>query len=194
MLRYLFRPFAYLGIQHPSGTMRWLNWWIPLILAAGSVAFMYKLAPSVNLYAADGLMLKLLGFVQSLPGFYVAALAALATFNQPGLDVLMPGKPPVARIIYNGSPVSTELTRRRFLCLMFSYLTAISFLLTLALVATTSLAKPLLECLVRMDIPYVVVTLRWGACLMLFVGLFQMLAVTFYGLFYIGERMHTPDT
>lgn len=194
MLRYLFRPFAYLGIQHPSGTMRWLNWWIPLILAAGSVAFLHKLAPSVNLYASDGLMLKLLGFVQSLPGFYVAALAALATFNQPGLDVLMPGKPPVARIIYNGSLVSMELTRRRFLCLMFSYLTAISFLLTLTLVATTSLATPLLECLFRMDVPYVVGTLRWGACLILLAALFQMLSVTFYGLFYIGERMHTPDT
>jgi hypothetical protein len=174
--------------------MRWLNWWIPLILAAGIVAFLYQLAPSVNLYAADGLMLKLLGFVQSLPGFYVAALAALATFNQPGLDVLMPGRPPVARIIYNGSPVLMELTRRRFLCLMFSYLTAISFLLTLTLVATTSLATPLQECLVRMDVPYVVGTLRWGACLILLAALFQMLSVTFYGLFYIGERMHTPDT
>jgi uncharacterized membrane protein YqhA len=194
MLRYLVRPFAYLGIQHPSGTMRWLNWWLPLVLAVGCVAFMYKLAPAVNLYATDGLMLKLLGFVQSLPGFYVAALAALATFNQPGLDVLMPGKPPIAKIIYNGRPVPMELTRRRFLCLMFSYLTAISFLLTLALVATTSLAKPLREYLIQMDMSSVVVWLRWGVSLTLFGALFQMLSVTFYGLFYIGERMHTPDT
>ncbi|MDI1349198.1 hypothetical protein [Aquabacterium sp.] len=194
MLRYLVRPFAYLGIQHPSGTMRWLNWWLPLFLAVGSVAFMYEFAPSVNLFAADGLMLKLLGFVQSLPGFYVAALAALATFNQPGLDVLMPGKPPVARIIYNGRPVPTKLTRRRFLCLMFSYLTAISFLLTLALVTTTSLAEPLREYLFQLDKSCAVVWIRWVVSLVLFGALFQMLSVTFYGLFYIGERMHTPDT
>jgi len=194
MLRYLVRPFAYLGIQHPSGTMRWLNWWLPLVLAVGSVAFMYKFAPAVNLFAADGLMLKLLGFVQSLPGFYVAALAALATFNQPGLDVLMPGQPPVARIIYNGRPVPTELTRRRFLCLMFSYLTAISFLLTLALVTTTSLAEPLREYLFQLNKSCAVVWIRWVVSLVLFGALFQMLSVTFYGLFYIGERMHTPDT
>jgi len=193
MLRYLLRPFAYLGIQHQSRTMALLNWVLPMVVAVALVGLMMWVLPRINLYGPDGLFVRLLGFVQSLPGFYIAALAAVATFNQSDLDKIMPGKPPTARIIYNGQSTVVELTRRRFLCLMFSYLTAISFLLTLGLVATTTVAAALRE-VIPVDWRQLVdVPARWGVCWLLLTATMQMLVVTFYGLFYIGERMHTPD-
>lgn len=194
MLRYLFRPFAYIGIQHPGMLMMLLNWVVPVIASIALVLVMITFTPSINLFAIEGLLLRLLGFVQSLPGFYLAALAAVATFNQPNLDKLMPGQPPVARIVYNGVLTEVQLTRRRFLCLMFSYLTAISILLTLALVFSTTLAGPVRDALVSHQLECMVVWVRWTTAFGLMVGMVQMGIVTFYGLFYLGERIHTADT
>lgn len=193
MLRYLFRPFAFLGVRHPGTLLHWLNWILPGLFASVFVGLMACLMPGTNLFSNDGLFIRILGFVQSLPGFYIAALAAIATFNQPSLDVLMPGEPPKAHIIYNGKFVEVELTRRRFLCLLFSYLTAISFLLTIGLVAATSLAAPLKNALGAIHGYMDLSVIRWACCWLLLAALGQMMTVTFYGLFYIGERMHTND-
>jgi hypothetical protein len=54
---------------------------------------------------------RLLGFIQNLPGFFIAALAAVATFGRADLDALMPGKPPRVSILYHGRPTEVELTR-----------------------------------------------------------------------------------
>jgi len=193
MLRYLLRPFAFLGVRHPGTLLPWLNWVLPALFAAILVGLLAWLMPTVNLFSNDGLFVRILGFVQSLPGFYIAALAAIATFNQPALDVLMPGKPPTGHIVFNGKMVEVELTRRRFLCLLFSYLTAISFLLTIGLVAATSLSGPLKITLTTVAGALDLSIARWAVGWLLFAALGQMMTVTFYGLFYIGERMHTND-
>lgn len=194
MLRYLLRPFAFLWIRHTGTLLHWLNWGLPAIFATVIVVLLAWLVPSVNLFSNDGLFVRILGFVQSLPGFYIAALAAIATFNQPALDVLMPGKPPTASIVYNGRKVKVELTRRRFLCLLFSYLTAISFVLTFGLVAATTLSGPLMAALSEIKEPPYLGISRWAMGWLLFAALTQMMTITFYGLFYLGERMHTSDT
>lgn len=193
MLRYLLRPFAFLGISHIGSLLPWLNWGLPILIASITLGIFWGVLPHTNLYSNEGIFVRILGFVQSLPGFYIAALAAIATFNQPGLDVLMPGTPPRAKIIYNGSFTVVELTRRRFLCLLFSYLTAISFLLTISLIATTSLSAPVRELLNGSGHENIVEMLRWSGCWLQIAALVQMLVVTFYGLFYIGERIHIND-
>ncbi len=193
MLSYLFRPFGFLGIRHQGWLFVWLNWLLPFCIAATATLLLIWAAPTVNLYSAEGLFVRTLGFVQNLPGFYIAALAAIATFNQPALDKLMPGTPPTAQIVYNGQLVKVDLTRRRFLCLLFSYLTAISFLLTISLISATSLAAPMKDLIEKVPYEIAYGFFRWGTCWILIAGLTQMLTVTFYGLFYIGERMHTSD-
>lgn len=191
MLRYLLRPFAYLRITESGRTLILMNWLLPLLLAAIATIGIWCVAPAVNFYKTDGLFSKVLGFVQSLPGFYIAALAAVATFSQEALDKPMAGQAPKARIVYNGKLIEVDLTRRRFLCLMFSYLTAVSFVLTLALVFSTSLAASLREGVCGN--PWYIALARWGGASVLLFVTAQMVTVTFYGLFYLGERMHTDD-
>ena len=193
MLRYLLRPFAFLGVSHAGSLLAWLNWGLPLLFASVLSGIFATTLPHINLYSNDGIFVRILGFVQSLPGFYIAALAAIATFHQAALDVLMPGRPPLAKIIYNGALTTVELTRRRFLCLLFSHLTAISFLLTIGLIATTSLSAPVRDLLVSNGYRTAVEVLRWVGCWLQLAALAQMLVVTFYGLFYLGERIHVND-
>lgn len=185
----LLRPLLYLSIQHGSGRLTALNWALPAAIAAVLVCMGALLAPGLNVFHGGGLIDKLLGFVQSLPGFYLAALSAVATFGKPGLDDVMPGTPPRASILYNGQRMPVDLTRRRFLCLMFSYLTALSIAITLASIVMLSTVD-----LVRPAVPHgMLEPLRAALAFTLLLFITQMIVITLWGLYYLGERMHTPD-
>ncbi len=192
MLTELCRPFSYLSIRHPTTGIRWINWWIPIIFTALAVGIACWLDKPVDLFSGSGLLAKILGFIQNLPGFYLAALAAVATFNNPDMDKLMPGQPPTAKILHNGDLTTVPLTRRRMLCIMFAYLTALSFGLTIASIASMTFADAVKAAVSDLRPAYV--NLLKGAFASLYLtALMQMLLITLWGLFYLGERIHTPD-
>lgn len=81
MFRHLLRPLSYLSIKHKQ---KWIvDWVYPIILAVLSTVFLFclKKIGSIPLYADGALVAKILGFVQGLPGFYIAALAAICYFQ-----------------------------------------------------------------------------------------------------------------
>ena len=185
----LFRPFAYLTIKHPSGFPRWVNWLLPGLLSLALTLLAWYFDVQVNMLGEKGLLERLLEFIQTLAGFYIAALAAVASFNSPHLDKVMPSPAPTMNVKYNGVLQAVAATRRRFLSSMFAYLTALSFIFSLLAIAALTLAAPLGALLPQASSQYL-------APLGLFAILFpvsQMTAVTFWGLFYLGERMLTPD-
>jgi hypothetical protein len=189
MLRHLFRPFSYLFIEHRQ---KWIIDWIyPLILAVIStvaVLFVQRYG-SVSLYAEGGLISKILGFVQNLPGFYIAALAAIATFNRVDIDRTMPAPAPRIDIVVQGKKVPIELTRRRFLCSMFAFLTAEN----LVIVAMAIFAQALCGA-VKAKVGGCYHLWLSGTFLFVFLLLFwQMMITTFWGLFYLGDKLHQPD-
>lgn len=184
----LLRPFSYLTIHHPSRLPVWVNWVLPLAATCMALFALQRLGGNFNIFGAQGLLDRLLAFVQTLVGFYIAALAAVSSFNSPHLDQKMPAPAPNMFIMHNMGMQCVPLTRRRFLTSMFAYLTSLSFLFSLAAIVTMVLAPAL-----KQSWPDAVCVLHWiGSGLFLF-ALFQMSCVTFWGLFYLGERMITPD-
>lgn len=189
MLQHLLRPFAYLRIEHPS---KWVvDWLIPLVMACittGAVVMMSCYA-SVPVFGDSGIVSKVLAFVQNLPGFYIAALAAIATFNRTDIDRHMPEPTPSIDIVVQGQSILIKLTRRRFLCTMFAFLTAESILLTvvaiLGLVSTSAMV---------VLIPNAFHASAKYLFLFGYLALFwQMIAASFWGLYYLGEKLHQPD-
>lgn len=81
MLTELLKPFAFLTIQHPSGRHQTVFWRLPLCSALLFVGLLTIARFNVDVFGANGAINRVLGFVQNLPGFYIAALAAIATFN-----------------------------------------------------------------------------------------------------------------
>lgn len=186
----LMRPFSYLSIQHESNLPRVVNWFIPLCFSAALILLALKFGIEINIFGNEGFISRTLGFVQNLPGFYIAALAAIATFDRNGMDLPMPGIPPKISIIYNGSRTVVKLTRRRFLSSLFAYLTAISFLIVVLSLVCLSLANPL-------SFIFSNPTLGVLKVLTIFIYLTilcQMICITFWGIYYLGERIHTPDS
>lgn len=188
----LLRPLAYLTIRHPSNLPVLVNWGVPVLLAAISVAVVGLFAKtSVDVWGVAGVVSRLLGFIQNLPGFYIAALAAVATFGGIDMKKLMPGTPPTMNTPYNGKMLpQMALTRGLFLTSMFAYLTALSLLLTLTAVAGLALAESV-KSMVPVNLYPFLKTFATFTYLM-FVA--QLVCVTFWGLYYLGERMHLSDS
>lgn len=185
----LLRPFAYLTVRHPSRLPLWVNWVLPAFLVGLALLGAMSLGSSLNVFAPSGLLERLLVFVQTLTGFYIAALAAVSSFNSPHLDRVMPAPAPTMRINYHGALQEVQTTRRRFLTSMFAYLTALSFLFSLTAIVALTTAAPLSLILK----PAVVAVLHWIGLGCILMAVFQLACVTFWGLFYLGERMLTPD-
>lgn len=184
----LVRPFAFLSIRHPSHMPLWVNWLLPLLTTVLAVGMIGLFDTAVNVFGPQGLLDRLLSFVQTLAGFFIAALAAVSSFNSPHLDREMPQPAPTMWVKYNGMPQKIHATRRRFLTSMFAYLTALSFLFSLAAIATLVLAEP-----IGSAFPQAIAWLRFLGLSGFLFALLQMTFVTFWGLFYLGERMLTPD-
>lgn len=72
-----------------------------------------------------------------LPGFYIAALSAVAAINRDAIDDLInPNSPPTIRKkeVNRTEEFDDPLTRRVFLSMLFSYLATISLLLAIFLI------------------------------------------------------------
>ena len=186
---HLLRPFAYWSIRFEK---KWqLDWGLPFLLTVLTVAVISIAANEkpVPILGDSGLLGKVLTFVQSLPGFYIAALAAIATFNRIDIDRTMPAPPPRMNVQIRGRSVAIDLTRRRFLCVLLAFLTAESLVLImcgmLGLVIGPSMKLAVSE-------PHQKLVL-YGCLAVYMIFFWQMLCVTFLGLFYLGERIHQPD-
>lgn len=136
-------------------------------------------------------MSLVLGYVQNLPGFYIAALAAIATFPRVEIDQILAGNPSpkIVNVDVQGNETVIELTRRRFLCLMFAFLTAECIVLTVLSALGLTVAAPL-----RGAIPdWAYLPLFAVATFSYFMLFFQLIVATFWGIFYLGERIHQSN-
>lgn len=188
--RAFFRPFSFLTIKHSSGIFRNVIWVAPIGFSF-IVAIVFVLAfKNVNFFGETGMLNKFTPFVQGLPGFYMAALAAIATFGARSLNRVMPGEAPTMHIYFNGGTLKNEpITKRLFLCSMFAYLTVLSFLLTVSGIFVQGTAE-LVKGLISRDFWV------WAKFFVFFAYLlfiFQLVFITLWGVAYLGERMHISD-
>ncbi|MBH0074932.1 hypothetical protein I6F48_05045 [Pseudoalteromonas sp. SWYJ118] len=143
----LFKPISYIRIKHYEKS--WFDFILPLGTTLLFFFIIYCLSEPIRLLGKEGLVSLVNGLLQILAGFYIASMAAIATFNKEGMDDIMDGTPPTL----NG----VELTRRQFLTYLFGYLAFCSICLyfiggfaqlaSLSLFHLVSLSSPFLKIL-----------------------------------------------
>ncbi|EIG3558839.1 hypothetical protein FW381_004759, partial [Escherichia coli] len=138
------------------------------------------------LFDDNGFIKSIVSFISNLPGFYIAALAAIATFNRAEIDLPLISNERNASIEIkvtkeNGKVVNSEevLTRRLFLCMLFSFLTALSIVIIILNAIFSPLINVYQNSIVLMVYTVVFTFLVW-----------QLLVSTFFGLYYLGNRIH----
>ncbi len=134
LARQIFNPLIYLRIRQGSGpfaSKSTVDWVVPIFLGVITLIVVYALPGRINLLGPDGLITRFLDLLELLAAFFIAALAAVATFERAGLDEPMKGSSPATLRRYRKSAqgnVEGPLTRRQYICYLFGYLSFISLL------------------------------------------------------------------
>lgn len=194
MLELIFKPLNYLSIRWDNGLINKtrFDFIIPLLVAIILSAIMTFLWSEIgtknsNIFIND-LTYYLICFLQTMPGFYIAALAAISTINSTTMDQPMAGDTPKEKYVeYNPYKVFwIEMNRRRFLARLFSYLTFISIVLFCFLLIIRFSYS--LE--IKVSSLYVVYMVYFFSCVVVIFSLVQLIMMTFLSLYYLGERVH----
>ncbi|MGP5513268.1 hypothetical protein [Pseudomonas helleri] len=181
----LLKPFGYLTIKHPY---KWVvDWLYPVLLAILSVVFLLTFHDIRKLIEPNELIPMMLSFVQSLPGFYIAALAAIATFGRADIDDILPEPTPKFVVKLRGHENTIDLTRRRFLAMLFAFLTGESIAIIFYCMALISFGAKIYSYSLT---PYLPGPILFGICILVFfIAIYQMILATFWGLYYLGYKL-----
>ena len=109
----IFTPLLYLKLENKSLSVH--IWGFPLLLAVFICVIALLLSESVNVYGDDGLIRSINQLLSILVAFYIASLAAIATFKNDVLDSKFAGEPVKLTVKRSGKKETEEVTRRKFL-------------------------------------------------------------------------------
>jgi hypothetical protein len=182
-LRTLFAPLKYLRAKNDHKFV-W-DWVLPAIVAVAATLCLFVLPRPVSILGEKGLVHWVNELLQVLIGFYIAALAAIASFDRPSLDQPIEGEGVTLKVLQEDGYKPKQLNRRAFLSLLFGYLSLLAIFLYVL-----GLGVSLLSDNIRLISPQLLPYLR--GVFVLAYGFFftQMLSVTMVALFYLSDRIH----
>lgn len=179
--RHLLTPLSFLRLSSPD--LIFYQWQLPAILTIISLLTFYLIPVPPPLFTDKGLVNTVNGLLNTLVGFYIAALAAVAAFPSDILDSEMKGHAPTITDYRQGQSFVEKLTRRRFLVILFGYSAFLSIML-FSFGAISLMLSPSVE-------HVFCTTLFKGAWLVLYFSMASSLfVVTLLGLHYLIDRMH----
>ena len=178
----------YIRIRHPEKIK--YDLYYPLLLAVLFCVIFGLLPAAPKIFNDQGLIKHITGMLQILTGFYIASLAAIATFNKEGMDSKMQGEPPKLTTWRFGRTEVVELTRRRFLCLMFGYLSFLSFLLYFIGIGGM-LSYENVKIVFQIKYHF---WIKWGFVFCYLFLLSNLVITTLLALYYMADRIHRVDS
>ena len=186
MLEIIFSPLSYLKIRHEL--KRAADWFYPAIFAAASCVLIFSFGQRGAISGPGGLVDRLILVCSVLPGFYIAAMAAIATFNRPNIDELMEEPSPTLVVRMGGRRNEIRLTRRRFLSHLFAFLCWESLFLLMSCVFAGIIGEGVIKMVPTSAAHGVVMAF----CFVITLFFWQMICVTCLGLYYLGDRLFRP--
>lgn len=180
----LLKPLDYLRIRIVE--KKHYDYTYPILFGTSVTGLLCFGPADIKVFGDKGLIDLIIGILQILTGFYIASLAAVATFNKIDMDNRMAGAPAKLSVLMRGEEIIETLTRRRFLCLMFGYLAFVSMFLYF-LGGLANLFSPHAAELISSSVqPY----MKWIFIWFYMVVSCNLIVTTLLGLFYMCDRIH----
>jgi len=190
-VRQLCAPLRYLRIEQGSGLFRSklsYDLVLPALLAASSTAVTYRLGAQLGLFATAGLIPGIIDLLNLMIAFFIAALAAVATFDKPSLDEAMKGEPAILKLrSARGGTRLHPLTNRQFICYLFGYLSFASIILIAALYIARQIGPSLIGAYPLL--PWAKLTIKLLGTFLLFMVLWQIFVTTLLGIYFLCDRL-----
>lgn len=181
----LLRPFDYLRIKHDIKER--YDFLFPFCISAAFTAIFFSLPVTPQIFGSEGLISNVISTIQILTGFYIASLAAIATFNKDGLDDVMKGTPPTLSSTIKGKKANVALTRRKFLCLLFGYLSLTSIMINLMSICAKLVYPSLLALHLSPELFFLI---KYFSIIIYFFVIANLFVTTLIGLYYMSDRIH----
>lgn len=186
-LKRLLTPLSYLRIDRQDKLFDEIV--LPLLLLSVTLGVFWLLDWKLVIFGGSGLVAGVGSYLQVVTGFYIASLAAIATFNQKNMDLRMAGESPTLTVEWMGIKREEKLSRRRFLCFLFGYLSFLSIFLYFGGVGANLLAQPLLIFISSTAAFWI----KWTFVSVYLFILYNLICTTLLGLYYMTERIHRPE-
>lgn len=196
VFRQLCAPCNYLRIRHGTSLLASkavYDFVLPAVLTGGTVAAALALDIRLSIFHSDKFFASLSGLLSILIGFYMAALAAVATFHRAGIDNRLAGTDAKlsVRDPDGGGIKDKLLSYRQFISYLFGYAAFLSFVIYAFLLLLGS-AWGRIETILA-DSP----KLAWlmpGALdpisfVVVFFFLWQLFVTSLLGIYFLAERI-----
>lgn len=178
----LFSPLRYLKIVHEAKSI--YDFYIPLFLSFISVSLLFIIPNKPPFFGINGIVTYVSEILKFLSPFYIAALAAVATFDSPSINGIFEGKKPYIIEKVRGELKRIELNRRQFLSLAFGYLALVSlFMYFIGYISW------IISINIKFSGSYLLAVKIFFSLTYLFV-FFNIMTTTMLGLFYLSDRLH----
>ncbi|MEZ9627853.1 hypothetical protein [Aliivibrio fischeri] len=181
----LLKPLDYIRIKHAEKA--WFDVMLPIILAVMCVAILYILPIPIAFVGNNSVISLVNGILQILSGFYIASMAAVATFQKEGMDNQMEGVPPKLKLKKKNKETIKSLTRREFLTYLFGYLAFMSIFMYF-LGGFIQLASGNISMLAAHIAPWFKYML---VAVYMFI-VFNILCTTILGMHFMIDKIHRP--
>lgn len=197
VIRQLLVPCNYIRIRYGSSRISskvLYDWVLPALLTAATIGLLTLLAIPLEISGHAAATAGLSNLLALLIAFYMAALAAVATFGRTDIDQKLRGGDAILWVL-NHKTWKREpkaLTYRQFICYLFGYLSFLALVLFIALLSFNLLWD---------RIEAVASKYMWGEAIsscaetglfVLFVfGFWQLFIASLVGIYFLTDRIHT---
>lgn len=194
-IRQLFVPIRYLQIKQGKGIFSskfTYDFTIPFVLSVVSILTVSLLSISLGVFSNTGLVSSIVNLLSLFTAFFIAALAAVSTFDRKGLDEIMKGQPAVLELVNrrNENP-ERPLTHRQFICYLFGYLSFISILFITSIYFFKLIVPSMLKIV---NIPELLASiLKFGFGFLFFFVFWQILVTVLFGIYFLCDRLQFLD-
>lgn len=197
-LRQLTVPVNYLRIRHGRGIFRsklTYDFVLPTILAALTLAAFAWLGISFALYDHPDLVKRISDLLSLMIVFYMAALAAVATFDRPGIDNYLPDNDAILSIRNpdGGKWEDVPLSYRKFISYLFGYLSFLSLCLFIFLALLDVGWKKVEEHFSSNVLIHQALTMFADPIIFFatFFAIWQLFITSLLGIYFLTERIQT---
>lgn len=193
-MRQLGAPLRYLRISQGSGLLHsklTYDLVIPLCVSSGVTFVVMKTSAKLGVFTDSGLIPNVINLLNLLIAFFIAALAAVATFDRKGLDDNLKGEPAILRLRNSQDfVVEHALTHRQFVCYLFGYLSFASIMLLMTLYAVRMFGDDLQPVVnAGSAFPF----LKATASFVFFFLMSQMMVTMLLGIYFLCDRLQFLD-
>ena len=168
---------------------------LPAALTVLTLVVLALLSVPVSVASLGKLLTEISTLLALLIGFYMAALAAVATFERRGIDGPLRGDDAILKTkrSSDGKIIHKKLTYRQFISYLFGYLSFVSIVLYALLIAVTKSWATLSVAATdsnhsRQFIAYVIEPVVFSIFVFF---IWQLLIVSLLGIYFLSERIQS---